>query len=368
MYIPPVSPIAPTAATSAVATDTPAGSWRGYALAVDPQIDLLDSAEERSVAAAEHLEPHTLHERKIHERQRPLLPQLQAIELYLDLAGQPDQQEKFRQFVLDLKDLSRRNGRAGVGEEAQRRFADDVEQFMALAYASAELRDTPQYAALRDEVDGALDELHARAGVAIDQGLRAVAAAAPLGRDDPAANARYRDAVVGGASLTDLLDGALQRFGVPNYKEAVLSLMKALGADLHLLQGAASLSPRLQAVLQELYQLEVLSTVLEGCQQLAARLLAQHGLQPPPSSLLHSLISTSNERWVSDERFDQIAAQHGAQSTPQRIALLSGLKELLRRMPDKVFADQDARLGLLMSAQGALDQAIAEEDQHASAN
>ncbi|MEJ1965628.1 MAG: TyeA family type III secretion system gatekeeper subunit [Gammaproteobacteria bacterium] len=62
-------------------------------------------------------------------------------------------------------------------------------------------------------------------------------------------------------------------------------------------------------------------------------------------------------------RFDAIADKFGAAEPPARIAFLATVRSLVRDLPLKIFADTDARTNVLDAAQGALDSAIALEEE-----
>ncbi len=102
--------------------------------------------------------------------------------------------------------------------------------------------------------------------------------------------------------------------------------------------------------------MEVLSTLLEGCQTLAGQMQRQHGSAFAAGELMQDLAGLAGERWTTGSRFSGIANHLGIQDPQARIALLTGCKALVRNMPPKVFADPEARLNLVNAAQEALDE------------
>ena len=80
-------------------------------------------------------------------------------------------------------------------------------------------------------------------------------------------------------------------------------------------------------------------------------------------TLMKELVEITAEKWVSAARFTALADRWGLDDPAARVIFLTGVKRLMRDMPEKVFQDADARLSILNTAQEALDQAIdAEED------
>lgn len=139
--------------------------------------------------------------------------------------------------------------------------------------------------------------------------------------------------------------------------------MAALGADLAAARPSTSMV-RLQALLQDLYQLEVVQTVLDGAQDLARGLEQRHGHSGLDAErLVRELVALTAERWVTGSRFESLAEQLGVPDGAARIGLLTGLKSLLRELPPRVFSDADARQTVLDALQGALDAAIAREEE-----
>ncbi len=169
--------------------------------------------------------------------------------------------------------------------------------------------------------------------------------------------------MLNGQNLGEMLKGALERFGSNDYRSAVKALTRALGDDLASMRGTSAQPSRLNAVLQDLYQMEVLATMLDGCQTLASKMTAAHRVPPAaPGNLLQDLVAASGERWSNASRFGAIADKYGARDATARVSFLTQVKQLVRNMPTKVFADADARSNVLDAAQGALDDAVALEE------
>ena len=346
------------------------GVWRGanVEVAATPEDLLTDAAEEITFEHSENVESHKLEEREIEEEPPLQLPNLDEILTYLDSSGNPDPLEKLKEFVQALK----RNAQHGSGtsprEESQRRFGNETEQFVALAYAVQSLEQEGGHSALLDQIRESLQELHEDSGSRIRADLNTIHAAAEFGGGDArrtaAIQATYRDAVLNGQDLSAMLKGALERFGTDDYRGAVRSLIRALGDDLAATRGTSAQPSRLNAVLQDLYQMEVLATMLDGCQALSTNMSKEHRLPPvAPGSLLQDLVSASGERWSNGTRFNAIADKYSVRAPTARVGFLTQVRHLVRDMPIKVFVDTDARSNVLDAAQGALDDAIALEEE-----
>jgi type III secretion protein W len=354
-----------------------AGSYRGQAVQLSKDIDVLgDAAEEISMEHSEHVESHKLEEREVEDAPEVDVPLIEQIQQYLESAGKGDLEEKLRQFVEALlqRDAHGAHGDGtGAREEARRRFDGPTEQFLALAYAADELARAPDKQALVDEVRAALRDLHDDFGGHIRADLNTIDVAAAFGEGEmgdakAAAVARfqagYRDAVHGGGDgLAGLLKATLGRFGEADYGRAVARMIQALGNDLNAIQGPSAPPARLNAVLQDLFQLEVLSTALDGCRTLARRLDEAHGVAVQPGAVLQDLVGAAGERWATGSRYTAIAERHGAKDTRARIMFLQNALTIVRNLPPKVFADGEARLAAVDAVRDALDAAIDEENE-----
>lgn len=349
------------------------GVWRGanVQVAATPEDLLTDAAEEITFEHSEHVESHKLEEREIEEEPPLQLPNLDEILTYLDSSGNPDQLEKLKQFVEALKRNAQQDSGTSPRDESRRAFGSETDQFLALSYAAQSLEEEGGHDALLAQVHEALHELHDGSGSRIRADLNTINAAAQFGEGDAdktaAFQATYRDAVLDAPGLGAMLKGALERFGTDDYRGAVRSLIRALGDDLAATRGSSMQPNRLNAVLQDLYQMEVLATMLDGCQALSTRMTKEHNVPPAlPGNLMQDLICASGERWSNASRFSAIADKYGARQPTARVSFLTQLKQLVRNMPIKVFADTDARTNVLDAAQSALDDAVALEEESES--
>jgi type III secretion protein W len=328
------------------------------AVAVDGEVSLADSAEELSLHMAEKTEDKHHAERKI-GRDAPLqLLSAEAIVAYLAESHDADAQEKLIELARHLL-----AGRADPRQAAARAFGDAARQYLGLQYA---LRQGERDGAPEDVLDGlreALADLELESGPQIRASLNTIGAAAGYAGDARGVadfQRTYQDVVLGEASLAKTLTLALERFGGKDVGRGLQQLIQALGQDLA--AARPSTSPyRLQALMQDLYQLGVAVTVLDGCGELGEKMARDHGKPLAADRLMQDLVNISNEKWLSESRFAALAASHGADSVAARITFLGGVRAVLKDLPLPMFPDVDARQSALSAAQLALDAAIDEE-------
>ena len=328
------------------------------ATAVDGEVSLADSAEELSLHMAEKTEDKHHAERKI-GRDAPLqMLSAEAIVAYLAESHDADAQEKLIELARHLL-----AGQADPRQAAARAFGDAARQYLGLQYA---LRQGERDGAPEDVLDGlreALADLELESGPQIRASLNTIGAAAGYA-DDARGVAdflrTYQDVVLGEASLAKTLTLALERFGGKDVGRGLQQLIQALGQDLAAARPSTS-PDRLQALMQDLYQLGVAVTVLDGCGELGEKMAREHGKPLAADQLMRDLVNVSNEKWISESRFTALAASHGADSVAARITFLGGVRAVLKDLPLPMYPDPDARQSVLGAAQLALDAAIDEE-------
>jgi type III secretion system TyeA family effector delivery regulator len=62
-------------------------------------------------------------------------------------------------------------------------------------------------------------------------------------------------------------------------------------------------------------------------------------------------------------QFERLAREMQVPEGAPNIVFLSGIKKMLREMPDRAFADRNARLSMVDAVQDALDKAIEAEEE-----
>lgn len=320
-----------------------------------------DNAEEISLHLAEAAEDEAFDDESVEARQDPQVMSAEQVLGYLQAVHQQGKTE-------ELVALARRMLASGAhpGVMARQGLPDPTQQFLALQYAlqQGEREGAPaeRLQALRDALAD-LDDDH---GASIRARLNTAAVIGGQAADaDGAARLQqtYTELVLGAPTLARSFDLALQHFGTQGLGSGLQGLIAALGADLAAARPSTSMV-RLQALLQDLYLLEVVQTSLDGAQALASGLEQRHGHRGLDAErLLRELVALTAERWVTAQRFESLAEQLGVADGPARIGLLTGIKALLRELPPRVFVDAESRQTAFDALQGALDAAIAREEE-----
>lgn len=323
---------------------------------IDP---LGDAAEEISLHMAEKTENKHHAERKVKpDRVIHLMQPAQIIEM-LRQGKDPNAQAKLEVLVDKLL-----SGRGSLRQQAAQAFEDVSQQYLALQYALNKGEQQGADAELLESLRDALADLDADHGPRIRAGLNALSSASAFASDASGVLSfqnTYRDIVLGESSLGKTLNLALERFGGKDIARGIRQLIAALGQDLSAARPSASPN-RLQALISDLYHLQVAATVLEGCTGLTGSLQAKQQGSPDSERLMRDLVGLTDEKWLGESRLTNMAQQHGISTPEGRVSFLSGVKALLRELPVQVFPDADARQATLGAVQEALDIAIDEED------
>ena len=151
--------------------------------------------------------------------------------------------------------------------------------------------------------------------------------------------------------------------GAPVRNGCAFDLIAALGLDLAASRSSTD-KAKLQSLVSDLYHLEVVSTLLEASVELSGRLQSRHGTAPfAPNQLTSDLVSLSGERWVDADHFKRLADRYRAMDPPAAtVDFLTGVRNLVKEIPVKVFATPEARQTLIDAAQDAVDYAIDREE------
>lgn len=336
------------------------GSFRGEQAVVDNGTSVLgDAAEELCLYVAEQVEHKSLDEREIKAEAPVEDMHIEEIMAYLELAKRFDDPQKLVELAKRLQ-----SPQDNPRELARRESRDPTEQYVLLQYALQDGVKNGASSEVLDNLGEALAELEIDHGPQIRSGLNTIATASEFGADPgevAAFQSTYHDVVLGEATLAQTLGITLERLSGregDDFGRGLHGLIKALGQDLA--AARPSVDPaRLQALVQDLYHLEVAATVMAECRELTANLAARHGCTGvEPLGLMTNLVAVTEEKWVSASRFSGLAAKFGVIDVGAQIAFLSGTRNLMRELPVKVYPDPDTRRSILDAAQEALDRAI----------
>lgn len=336
------------------------GTWRGEVVRVETSESslLADAAEELTFAQSESADEKRLSERKIESGRRVDLLVIEDITTYLDAMKDQSGPEELAGLA---KMMQERGG--GAAELVRQSFSDVSQQYLALSYLARHFEGSDP--ALYEEALDALEELVEDHGPAIRAGLNTVDAAAGFGEGDAAKIASfresYRETVLGRPSLHETFTSVLERFGADDLPRALHFLVKAVGDDLTA-RGPSLRGDELRSVLEDVYQLEVLATVLDGCRDLAASMEKNFGVASlSVKDLMSKLVGLTAERWITSSSITGMAQNFGVNATEAKIAFLTQVKTMAREFPLKIFPEIETRDKLLTAIQDALDQAIEEE-------
>lgn len=325
---------------------------------------LTDAAEELSLYAAEKLEHKSLDEREV-ETEKPIdLMHIDEIAAYLEAAKLLDNPQELTRVAKQLQ-----SGQGNPRELARRESRDPTQQYMLLQYAAQDGLKNGTAPEILDELLDALADLEVEYGPQIRSDLNTIGAASEFAAGPGGIAAfqdAYQDVVLGEASLAQTLTVVVSKLGGESgegFVRGLQGLIKALGQDLAATRPSVDAN-RLQSLVQDLYHLEVASTVVDGCRKLAGELAAKHATPGiDPAALMKELVAVTGEKWVSASRFAALAEKFGVRDVGAQIAFQAGVRALMRELPVKIFPDADARQAVLNASQEALDRAIDLEEE-----
>ena len=354
-----------------------AGRLAGQPVAqLDPNSVLANAADEMTQAFSTRVQERSLRERTVsvgtgsaeldRERLRAMLAELSGGQADADSGGSGDALQDLAKKILGQPGQARQLARELGGDASGQYLALlEVAELMAEGGLGADPGGRAQ-----DAVQEAIAELMAEHGQSIRADINTFDAAQTLGPGGAQAfRAVYRDSVLGAADIAATLNHLLQAAGGDrgsDFSRVLQTMVAALGLDLA--AARPSTDPvRLQSLVSDLYQLEVIATVVDRCGELSQSLNARHGLAPfSATGMAGALVSLTGERWIDAARLTRVAEQFGAHEPPTcTVDFLAGARNALRDLPVKVFASPEARQTLLDAAQGAVDSAVDREEGYA---
>ena len=340
------------------------GSLRGETVKVKDAGDILaDSAEEISVHMSQKNELKKHDELSLESDKPEFILLIEEINAYLDMVGAFSDPQKLAELTKRMQ-----SGEESPRELARQQSRDPAHQFVLLQHAWAEGNAAGIPQAALERLQDAIADLEMERGPEIRAGINTASVAlgvstSSLEREN--FQDTYRDVVLGQSNLSQTLKTVFDRFaseGSNQVGDKLHGLIKALGADLSAARPSTDAN-RLQALVQDLYQLEVAVTVLDRCNELAD--LLQDKFAPSRLQTLEvmkSLVAVTGEKWVGATRFTGLADQQQLSQVPAQIAFHTTVKDILRQIPPAIFADADTRQSVLNASQEALDMAIDKED------
>jgi type III secretion protein W len=345
-----------------------AGAWRGQAVRETPSEEslVMDALEEIGDDFSDDMEAE-FQKREVEEGHlADIIDRILGVE---SVANMLDNLTDLRQadlrrllaMVLRQRFASPEQLRAFVRE----RFKDPTHQHAALKTLVEVLRrggaDPRRVAAAEQALRG----LEQEAGPQIRAGSNIAGVADAFAGGDAARigelRGTYRDAVLGYAGMTETFRGLLDKYGTDGLAQALRFLSAALGADLAA-AGPSLDKARLQAIVEDIYRLEVLGGLAGECNAVM-RHFDTPGRPCRGADLLEQVVGLMQDKWPTADKIGRLPPALCANTTDREILFLRELHELLRLIPVKAYTDDEQRPRLLDAAQGALDTAIEKEDE-----
>lgn len=254
-------------------TPTQTGAWKGESLKVmdTSKSVLADAAEEITMTMSSKADAKRLDERKASPQRATDLKKIEEIVQYLEQMQGKDGGARNKLEDTAGRILSGRRDGTSPREEARRSFEDVTEQYMALSFAAQRGQEQGIAPERLEAIHDAIAELEEDFGPRISAGMAAAAGASELGAGPEGAQllrGTYRDVVLGESDLATTFDKVVETHGLTDFPRIVPALIKALGEDLSSVRPSRD-PERMQAILQDLYNLEVAVTVLEQARVLA---------------------------------------------------------------------------------------------------
>jgi type III secretion protein W len=354
-------------------SDTSTGTYRGRrVLTVPNPLSMIEEAAEEVGMEAEERMDRRLEERRA-SHGRTESPKKSAMTSLLTGESEADAQSE---SILDREELEdyvrylenhRGSSEKEVLDEAERRFADVSDQYQAMAEAGTLLGDGEENAGLREALDRAEANLLETSGPAVRAGLNIVEAALALASSGfaPVDEIRdfYRKSILDFASVADLYEKIIKRFGKEKFQTSVEFLLRASGQDLES-AGPSISKEQLRSVTDQLYDVEVLGNMHRNLSDLLDRTreLFKQGLHAEAFDLMSEILRLTGERWISAEHFQHMLEKADIADLHASIYFLTALREQIRLIPLKVYPSTESRGKMLDAAQIALD-GIVEKDE-----
>lgn len=343
------------------------GSLNGEQVVVPPssELSLLEYArEELSAAIAIHKgESKTFGQRKFGAGVGVRRMQIDQIQAYLDATRRHPDPKQLADTVKLLQDSARPR------DVAQRASQSPAHWFALLQYALDDALRGNLASDVAERLRDALEDLELEYGSQIQAGLNTAQVAAEFAPDSEGVETfqrTYTDIVLGEQTFAQTLQLVLKRLGGAqgqDFQRGLQALLAALGAELAAVR-ASTQPERLQALVQDVYRLQVACTALEECAAIAKEVSQRFGiLTVNPAELMKDLVTYTSDRWVMPGRLMELAQKFMVAGLPERLAFHRGTRNALRKLPVWVFLGLDERDSLLKAAQQVYDETVAAEEE-----
>ena len=342
------------------------GNYRGehVGLVPDPVAMLEDAAEELTFAHSEKVEK-KLAKRKMGKSRLKSFAMEQA-ERYLRQVPDLEKNKKLADFAKQISQLSATTTQQQLREYAKQSYQDVSHQFLALSYARDLLQEEGTDPARIANLNEAIKQLEKQEGAAIRAGINvsrnANDAAAQGGGSVQRLRDLYRDVVIDYKSITQAYEQVAKKHDGKKFMDAIDFLLGGLAAEISKDNRSLPKS-RLKAIMDDIYQLKLLGGMYHQCTMLMKKVHEnyQSALAHGGQALLQAILVLKEKRWYSDQLVEHIADDLEITPVQARIYFFNGLKDLVRLIPPKAFADENRRAELMESVQQVLDATIDKE-------
>jgi type III secretion regulator YopN/LcrE/InvE/MxiC len=335
--------------------DQASGVFMGEKVAVlqDATSLMADSAEEMTFSASEDVE------RKLSDRKESKDKLRNRFLTYLH-ACQDLNKHDLDQFMQQVKAMPNAKGK-DLAQLVRQSFSDPTHQHAALSYARGNTQEfSPEALAAFDD---ALETLEREQGQAILAGYNIVDVTADGLDQSPAAlRILYRDTLIDFESYEKTFRTMIEKFGPDELPAAVQYLIRALGADMNALTPSTP-KAAIKEVVDGLYMVESLGTVYKETQKLLEISADRHGPHGiTERQIIEPVLRYKDIPMVIEMHLTRdLPFLHSANAT-QDVELTQGIREIVRKMPHKVFSSSECRLNTLSAFQDLLDKAIDREE------
>lgn len=347
--------------TDTVATQAkPEGSWNGRQVSAQstPMSILADAAEELTFSAQETQEKR-MSERKLRD-EGSSLERFTTISKLLDELHDLNKSDVERLLTAIKKGLSN----AGELKQLLKQLKDPTHQHAALMHAKASLKGegTEQAQAIIQQV---LDELEAQQGPAIRAGYN-IAGVDSDGLLGDAAMLRglYRGTVLNYQSFSQAFDSLVEKYGYKEFPKAIAFLLKALSADMSATSPSSSMA-ELKTIMDDMYQLEVLSNFYRDTETLLSHLreFCKREVPAEAKDIMSPVLRLKDEKFVQATQITATMPFLISDMPLCDVQFIQGIKDNIRKLPYRLFTDTEKRQNLLDAVQEILDEAIDREDE-----
>lgn len=328
---------------------------------VTPQSIFQDSMEELSFTLNKSGD-YALKNRK--ERGRTDRSMKERLKAYRKLAGESaDAKESAEELAHAVEE---RPDRENILREAAERHEEPAEAWAALEEARDTLRQKGADPAVLRELDEALAIMNMRYGAAIRAGVTGALTAAQdyvsLGSPQDL-GATYRKAALEFTGTRALYAYVQEKYG-GDFDSAVNFLYASLAADMACDEPSADRAS-LESVNTSFGKLRSFQSAHAQCAAQMQRwdeIHQVHGCGMTGTGLLGKVLDMGEQSFVGASQADGIAREAGAPDIERRILFLQELQQSVRAFSPLVFDSAEGRSRVLDAVQGAVDNAVAEED------